>query len=172
MRRNTLSYWTRHTFPIVRHVHLQDVMIPSGNLLFKATKTKSRELTDRGSQLLTNALHDYRAERIMENLHWLLLVVVVEEECKKVIKTRFYVYRSLLEDFCTENVITSAKIKWECWEKNPGGNFLQIQQFYVLCRWKDPMVWTVHTLWGFCVYVVPQVTTVTVSALSRRSGIQ
>ena len=63
----------------------------------------------------------------MENLHWLLLVVVigkgvrgwwggggggvVEEECKKVIKTRFYVYRSLLEDFCTENVITSAKIK-------------------------------------------------------------
>ena len=49
----------------------------------------------------------------MENLHWLLLVVVigkgvgggvVEEECKKVIKTRFYVYRSLLEDFCTENV--------------------------------------------------------------------
>ena len=86
-------------------------MIPSGNLLFKATKTKSRELTDRGSQLLTNALHDYHAERIMENLHWLLLVVVVEEECKKVIKTRFYVYRSLLEDFCTENVITSAKIK-------------------------------------------------------------
>ena len=117
MRRNTLSYWTRHTFPIVRHVHLQDVMIPSGNLLFKATKTKSRELTDRGSQLLTNALHDYHAERIMENLHWPLLVVVVEEECKKVIKTRFYVYRSLLEDFCTENVITSAKIKWECWEK-------------------------------------------------------
>ena len=58
----------------------------------------------------------------MENLHWLLLVVVigkgvggwggvVEEECKKVIKTRFYVYRSLLEDFCTENVIASAKIK-------------------------------------------------------------
>ena len=86
-------------------------MIPSGNLLFKATKTKSRELTDLGSQLLTNALHDYHAERIMENLHWLLLVVVVEEECKKVIKTRFYVYRSLLEDFCTENVITSAKIK-------------------------------------------------------------
>ena len=36
---------------------------------------------------------------------------VVEEECKKVIKTRFYVYRSLLEDFCTENVVTSAKIK-------------------------------------------------------------
>ena len=86
-------------------------MIPSGNLLFKATKTKSRELTDHGSQLLTNALHDYHAERIMENLHWLLLVVVVEEECKKVIKTQFYVYRSLLEDFCTENVITSAKIK-------------------------------------------------------------
>ena len=88
-------------------------MIPSGKLLFKATKKKSRELTDHGSQLLTNALHDYHAERIMENLHWLLLVVVigkgvgggvVEEECKKVIKTRFYVYRSLLEDFCTENV--------------------------------------------------------------------
>ena len=52
-------------------------MIPSGNLLFKATKTKSRELTDHGSQLLTNALHDYHAERIMENLHWLLLVVVI-----------------------------------------------------------------------------------------------
>ena len=52
-------------------------MIPSGKLLFKATKTKSRELTDHGSQLLTNALHDYHAERIMENLHWLLLVVVI-----------------------------------------------------------------------------------------------
>ena len=52
-------------------------MIPSGKLLFKATKTKSRELTDHGSQLLMNALHDYHAERIMENLHWLLLVVVI-----------------------------------------------------------------------------------------------
>ena len=86
-------------------------MIPHVKLLLQAAETKSRESKDHGSQLLTNALHDYRAERIMENLHWLLLVVVigkgsgegeggggvvVEKGCKKVIKTRFFVYRSLL----------------------------------------------------------------------------
>ena len=66
-------------------------MIPPGKLLFKAAKTKSRELTDHGSQFLTNGLPDYHAERIMGNLRWLLLVVVigkgvgevVEEGCKK-----------------------------------------------------------------------------------------
>ena len=52
-------------------------MIPPGELLLQAAKTKSRELTDHGSQLLTNALHDYHEERMMENLHWLLLVVVI-----------------------------------------------------------------------------------------------
>ena len=85
-------------------------MIPHVKLLLQAAETKSRESKDHGSQLVTNALHDYRAERIMENLHWLLLVVVigkgsgegggggvvVEQGCKKVIKTRFFVYRSLL----------------------------------------------------------------------------
>ena len=84
-------------------------MIPHVKLLLQAAETKSRESKDHGSQLLTNALHDHRAERIMENLHWLLLVVVigkgsgeggggvvVEKRCKKVIKTRFFVYRSLL----------------------------------------------------------------------------
>ena len=52
-------------------------MIPHVKLLLQAAETKSRESKDHGSQLLTNALHDYRAERIMENLHWLLLVVVI-----------------------------------------------------------------------------------------------
>ena len=55
-------------------------MIPLGKLLLQAAETKSRESTDHGSQLLTNALHDYHEERIMENLHWLLLVVVIGKE--------------------------------------------------------------------------------------------
>ena len=50
---------------------------PSRKTILQAAETKSRESKDHGSQLLTNALHDYRAERIMENLHWLLLVVVI-----------------------------------------------------------------------------------------------
>lgn len=86
----------------------------------------------------------------MENLHWLFLVVVigkrglgggvggvVKEGCKKIIKTRFYVYRSLLEDFCTENIITSAKVnkpKMRMLGKNPGDTFCKSTQFYVLCR--------------------------------------
>ena len=120
-------------------------MIPLVKLLLQAAETKSRESTDHGSQLLTNTLHDYRAERIMENLHWLLLVVVigkgsggrgrgggwaVEEGCKKVIKTRFFVYHKLMEDFCTENIITRAKVKkpkMRMLGKNPQGTFLQIR---------------------------------------------
>lgn len=75
----------------------------------------------------------------MENLHWLFLVVVIgkrgggggwfKEGCKKVIKTRFYVYRSLLEDFCTENIITRANVnkpKMRMLGKNRRGTFLQI----------------------------------------------
>jgi len=86
----------------------------------------------------------------MENLHWLFLVVViekrggggvVEEGCKKVKKTRFYVYRSLLEDFCTENIITSAKVnkpKMRMLGKNPGGTFLQIHTILRALSVKSP----------------------------------
>jgi len=56
---------------------------------------------------------------------------VVEEGCKTVRrKTPFFVHRSLLEDFCTENIITSAKVKkpkMRMLGKNPGGTFLQIR---------------------------------------------
>ena len=66
---------------------------------------------------------------------------MVEEGCKKVIKTRFYVYRSLLEDFCTENIITSAKVnksKMRMLGKNPGGTFLQIYTILRALSVKSP----------------------------------
>ena len=66
---------------------------------------------------------------------------VVEEGCKKIIKTRFYVYRSLLEDFCTENIITSAKVnkpKMRMLGKNPGGTFLQIHAILRALSVKSP----------------------------------
>ena len=60
--------------------------MPSEKLLIQVAKTKSGKLTDQGSQLLTNSLHDYHPPKIMKNRRRLLVVVemgrrvVVEQE--------------------------------------------------------------------------------------------
>ena len=70
----------------------------------------------------------------------------LEEGCRKVMKTRFYVYRSLLKD-----IITSAKVKkpkMRMLGKNPGGTFLQIHTILRALSVKSPhgMEGT-YTLW-------------------------
>ena len=61
----------------------------SGKLLLQVAKTKSGKLADHGSQLLTNALHDYHPAKIVKNRGRLVVVemgrrAVVEQGCKKV----------------------------------------------------------------------------------------
>ena len=116
MRRNTVTYWheadiaNRETFCFLR---LNDAFRKT---FLQAAKKKSRKLTDHGKQLLPRALISnlivfYDTERIMgwgrggggE---------MAEKDVNSIIKTSFFVYCSLLGDFCTKSIIRKNKKDW------------------------------------------------------------